>query len=402
VREYAELEQILRRAVPGASMREAVTSFIAHHGNKGFEPRTVTQCAGIFVKHQRANNISPQQIETLEKHFRRFERHFGNHKIHEIPTLEISNWLAAQTDERTGRLWNAKTRINNLGSLVSLSVFARDMLRAIPDVGKTEFQKVRRPKPDVRGEVEIYTAEEMEKLLRTALETDIDLIPALVLGGFQGLRPAEFHGESAKRPPLRWDALIWDDGILYITGQKIRSKANRPIPLQPVTEAWLRPFANCQGEIWKYKEAYNKKLYRLCERAGVRRIHDGLRHSYASYRIRPLKGNLPQLAEEMGNSPREIIRSYKRNVTDGEANAWFNVVPPVDYWEVVYTYIQKGVGRMRVNLQKAHFGCSAVNTDSQEIKADLGSLQDLEARGVEPLSSSHSTQTSTCLSGVKF
>src|SRR4029077_1978447 len=98
-----------------------------------------------------------QQIETLEKHFRRFERHFGNHKIHEIPTLEISNWLAAQTDERTGRLWNAKTRINNLGSLVSLSVFSRDMLRAIPDVGKPEFQKVRRPKPDVRGEVEIYT-----------------------------------------------------------------------------------------------------------------------------------------------------------------------------------------------------------------------------------------------------
>jgi hypothetical protein len=100
-----------------------------------------------------------------------------------------------------------------------------------------------------------------------------------------------------------------------------------------------------------------------------------------------LKGNLPQLAEEMGNSPREIIRSYKRNVTDGEANAWFNVVPPVDYWEVVYTYIQKGVGRMTVNLQKAHFGCSAVKADSQEINADLGSLQDLEARGVEPLSS---------------
>src|SRR5205823_804215 len=48
-----------------------------------------------------------------------------------------------------------------------------------------------------------------------------------------------------------------------------------------------------------------KKLYRLCARAGVRRIHDGQRHSYASYRIRPLKGNLPQLAEEMGNSPRE-------------------------------------------------------------------------------------------------
>ena len=77
--------------------------------------------------------------------------------------LDISDWLAAQTDQRTGRLWSAKTRINNLGSLVSLSLFARDALNAIPDVGKTEFQKVRRPRPDVRAEVEIYTPEEMEK-----------------------------------------------------------------------------------------------------------------------------------------------------------------------------------------------------------------------------------------------
>jgi hypothetical protein len=142
--------------------------------------------------------------------------------------LDISNWLAAQTDERNGRLWSGKTRINNLGSLVSLSLFARDALNAIPDVGKTEFQKVRRPKLDLRGEVEIYTPEQMEKHLTTALESDIDLIPGLVLGGFQGLRPAEFHAEGAKRPPLRWDALIWDDGILHITGQKIRSSIRLP------------------------------------------------------------------------------------------------------------------------------------------------------------------------------
>ena len=89
--------------------------------------------------------------------------------------------------------------------------------------------------------------DEMERRLMAALENDIDLIPALVLGGFGGLRPAEFHAERAKRPPLRWDALIWDDGILYITGQKIRSKPNRSIPLQAVAEAWLRPFANCSG-----------------------------------------------------------------------------------------------------------------------------------------------------------
>ena len=81
-------------------------------------------------------------------------------------------------------------------------------------------------------------------------------------------------------------------------------------------------------------------MLRLAKKAGVRRIYDGLRHSYASYRIRHLKGNLDQLAEEMGNSPREIIRSYKRNVTDAQANAWFDLMPPAHYWRP-YTIIYK-------------------------------------------------------------
>jgi len=383
VRDYAELEQMLRRAVPGSSMREAIVFFIAHHSSKKFEPRTVAECAEIFVKQQQVDNISPLQIETLQKHFRRFEKEFGNQKIHEIAMLDISTWLATQTDEKTGRLWKAKTRINNLGSLVSLSLFARDALKAIPDLGKTEFQKVRRPKPDLRDEVEIYTPDEMQRDLLTALETDIDLIPALALGGFQGLRPAEFHGEGVKRPRLGWDSLIWDDGILYVKGQKIRSKPNRVIPLHPVTEAWLRPFASCQGEIWKYREAYTKKLLRLRAKSGVKCIYDGLRHSYASYRIRHLKGNLDQLAEEMGNSPREIIKSYKRNVTDAEANAWFNILPPSDYWERVYSYIQNGVGRFAVGLEEREIPVPPVRCEG--FNAGLGPDRRLEARGVEPL-----------------
>ena len=142
------------------------------------------------------------------------------------------------------------------------------------------------------------------------------MIPALVIGGFQGLRPAEFHAEGARRPALKWEAFIWNDNILHITGQKVRSKANRDIPLHPVSRAWLEPFKERHGEIWKYKQANSKKLGALRVNAGVKSIYNGFRHSYASYRIRHLKGNLPELAQEMGNSPREIINSYKRNVTD--------------------------------------------------------------------------------------
>jgi hypothetical protein len=82
-------------------------------------------------------------------------------------------------------------------------------------------------------------------------------------------------------------------------------------------------------------KAYDDKMKTLFGRAGLDRRYDAFRHSYASYRIRQLRGNLAALAEEMGNSPAEIINSYKRNVTDVQAAAWFGLFPPPEYANMV-------------------------------------------------------------------
>jgi integrase len=331
VRVYSELEQLLRDKGDGATLREAVQFYISHHAHKRLVPTTVERCAEKFVASQRANNVSPIHIQTLEKHFRRFSRDYGTRKVHTLAASEIGEWISRQRDEASGSLWSVKTRTSNLGSLVSLSLFARDMLQAIPDLGKTEFQKVRRPKKEQRAAVDIYTPDEMMRLLLAAVETDLTLIAGLVVGGFQGLRPFEFHAENANRPPLDWKAVNWGDGFLHVTGQKIRSKATRDIPLHPVTRAWLEPLRESRGPMWTFKQSHTARMIALKKRASVPSIYDGLRHSYASYRIRHLKSNLPLLAAEMGNSPQELIDSYKRNVTDAEADAWFDLFPPKTY-----------------------------------------------------------------------
>jgi hypothetical protein len=115
----------------------------------------------------------------------------------------------------------------------------------------------------------------------------------------------------------------------------VRSKATRDIPLHSVSVEWLTPFKELSGPIWAYTKAYHEKVRSLCAKAGVQRRYDGFRHSYASYRIRQFKGDLAQLAEEMGNSPAEIIHSYKRNVTDKQADEWFAVKTPPHYREKI-------------------------------------------------------------------
>ena len=276
VRSYHELEQLLRKDGSGASLREAVTFYLAHHKKKKFKPLTVSVCAASFIAHQKANNISPAQIKTLEKHFRRFEENFGTRKIHEIDALEITNWLHGCADKKTNKKWCAKTKTSNLGSLVSLSLFAKDILHAIPEMGgKTEFQLVKRPKPDAKGEVEIYAPEELNTLLKSAIENDVDMIPIIVLGALEGLRPAEAHGEGVKGEKLTWEAFAWNDDVLWLTRQKVRSIPSRNIPIQEATKKWLSPFRDLKGEIWQHKQAHSKKLIALRKKAGVRSIRDG-------------------------------------------------------------------------------------------------------------------------------
>lgn len=334
VRTYSELEQLLRAEGNGATLREAVTFFLAHQHNRQFKPITFVESAEAFIDSQRANNISNIQIKTLQKHFRSFGENFGSRKIHEITALEVNKWLATRKSKKTHTAWSPKTRRSVRGSLVSLSLFAQNILRAIPDQGKTEFQKVGNPKPDNRPAVEIYTPNEFRSLLVAAIEYSIDLIPGLVLGGFEGLRPYEFHGEGLKRGCLGWDALNWNDSLVHVVGQKIRSKATRDIPFHNAAKKWLQPFRHLTGPMWLYKKAYEDKMNSLRKRAGVQSIHDGYRHSYASYRIRKLGQDLPQLAAEMGNSPTEILNSYKRNVTDVLANTWFSEIEPPSNYDV--------------------------------------------------------------------
>ena len=225
---YYELEQRLKMESENTSLWKAVDFYLAHHKTKKFTSHTVDDCREKFIQSRIINEISSSQVKNLKKHCGRFSKTFGKRNIHEIDAGEIQQWFDSQKDEKTGTSWQSKTKRNYKGSLVSMSLYARDTLKAIPSNNEeTEFQKVKVPKKQANQPVEIYTPQEMKKLLIKAIETDIDLIPILVLGGFMGLRPAEAHGQEADRDRLCWEHFVWRDKFLPVYGQKIKTKATR-------------------------------------------------------------------------------------------------------------------------------------------------------------------------------
>ena len=65
---------------------------------------------------------------------------------------------------------------------------------------------------------------------------------------------------------------------------------------------------------------------RAADAAGVRWRHNGLRHSFGTYRTAITK-SVPQVSLEMGNSVQMVKRHYQRPVPPKLAERWFAITP---------------------------------------------------------------------------
>jgi integrase len=143
-----------------------------------------------------------------------------------------------------------------------------------------------------------------------------------VLGGFAGLRTAELER-------VTWENLDLDGGHLTLSAKQAKNPSRRVLPLPPAAIAWLRTVPPGSGLIWTnpVPDSIHAAQKQCAEAAGVTWKKNGLRHSYASYRL-AIVGDPGRVAAELGNSQAMVHRHYKQLVKPKEAEAWFAILPP--------------------------------------------------------------------------
>ncbi len=175
-----------------------------------------------------------------------------------------------------------------------------------------------RPEKNGGGETEFYTPTEFRELLNAS---DGPLRAMVAIGGLAGLRTQE---------TLRLDWVdVWRiKGHIEITAGKSKTRQRRLVEVCRALVAWLAPYKTfTSGKVWAGAErTFQEHLFDLCERAGVKRKTNALRHSFCSYHF-ALHGNENLTAQQAGNSPAMIHAHYKGLVTKKEAKAWFAVKP---------------------------------------------------------------------------
>jgi len=141
----------------------------------------------------------------------------------------------------------------------------------------------------------------------------------LAIGAFSGLRDAEI-----KR--LDWSEVDQKRGHIEVKARKAKSARRRIVEMHSNLREWLRPYAGMTGVVvavnWRKKLDAVRKAARL-----ARWPNNGLRHSYASYRLAAIH-DAPRVASELGHtSPQMLYGVYRELVLPEESERYWKLVP---------------------------------------------------------------------------
>lgn len=254
-----------------------------------------------------SENKSRRYLDDIHYRLGIFCANFGARVAADVTTDEISKWLGGMKSAPQTKK-NYRTIVRSVFNYaVSLKACAENPVDGAFKPAKADTQ------------VGILKVNQAAALLSAAHDRP-EILPAIAIGLFGGVRDAEIHR-------LDWNDIDFESGFITITPKIAKKRARRLIELRPALRAWLEPHRQISGPIWPAGERGRILTEAVREAAGVTPWpHNALRHSFASYALAKWQ-NAASLALEMGNSAPVILEHYRELVLPRDAEAFWNLTP---------------------------------------------------------------------------
>jgi integrase len=196
----------------------------------------------------------------------------------------------------------------------------RGYLRENP-IARLDFREI------ANAEVEVFTPNQVERMLNFTLEHDLALLPFLVLGLFCGVRPA---GELEK---LAWASVhLTGRPEVEIPASVSKTKRRRFVDLSENALAWLEAYrlrgGVMEGRITSYRTQNLRNHRRVAqEAAGIERwIQQGMRHTFCSAWLAK-HHDINRLILMAGHSATVTWENYHRGMSQTEAEKFWAINP---------------------------------------------------------------------------
>jgi integrase len=305
-----------RLADYGKTINDASDYYLDHLERVRRCKTTVAELVAELLEAKRKDGRSKIYLADLRNRLKIFARDFGTQPVAAVTPGEISEWLRNVKG-------SPKTRANFRQNISVLFGYAADegMIDSNPVLRVKKPKLVDRPP-------EIFSVDELSALLNAAANVAPDVLPMLALGAFAGLRESEI-----KR--LHWSEIDLRRRFVEVKAEKAKTAKRRIVRIQSNLAQWLAPYGSMTGAV--VPENSRKKLDAVRKTAKLEHwSRNGLRHSFASYRL-AATNDAPRVAAELGHtSPQMLYSTYRELVLPEEAERYWKIAPqPAEAEKVV-------------------------------------------------------------------
>jgi integrase len=303
VSDYVEASKLL-----GGNRQRLIEAaqFFVQRNPSALPEKTVTDAVAELIQSKRALRASDRYVQDLQSRLSRFATSFQTN-VSTLTTPLIQRWLE-ELKLSPQSLKNYRTVLHLFFKFCSTRGY---VYRGFNPVAETESIRVR------PGDIEVFTPDEFAKLLSAA---ESEYRPCLALQGLAGLRSNEVER-------IEWSDIDLKTGIILISRGVAKTASRRTIPIGKALSLWLGKAKNRTGKVWP---GTHNQFYQLqCATASVAKVawkHNGLRHSYASYRF-ALVPDAGKVASELGHSAAILHKHYREMAKRTVAEEWFEVSP---------------------------------------------------------------------------
>ncbi|MFO1459341.1 MAG: site-specific integrase [Verrucomicrobiota bacterium] len=315
-----ELFAAAARKVGPHSVVPAATEYAKRHPASR-ERVPIAKAADDFYEMKAAKKVSDRHLSGIRSILGRFVQEHPGKAVSEFLTADIQRWLD-KLRISGGAPASAQTRKN---FAAVLGIFF-EWSRRRGTIAENPCRDLEKETAESDGDVEFWSPEEAEALLKAA---EPILAPSLAIALFAGVRSAEVCR-------LTWRAVDFDQGHIEIGKKGAKTRSRRLAPMTDNLRAWLLPYrGNPDAPIFtEHCDGFPKRTTEAAERAGVRRIANGARHSFITFRT-ALTGDVSRTALEAGNSPSVIFGHYRGLATAEQAKRYFGIQPTTEADNVI-------------------------------------------------------------------
>lgn len=303
-----EAAKCLEELAPtGRTLTEAVKFYLRHLAETE-RSVTVTEAVEELMEFKTGKGLSPRHAVNLRYFFKPLSEKFGGRKVSTLTRRELEAWLNARKLHPV----SYKSTIRHLSILFNHCV-------KMGTASENPVKDIQPPKV-APEEVGILTPGAMRALLDLVKGEHPDMLAAVALQGFAGLRRAEVRR-------LTWDAVNLAEGHITLAAGKAKTRNRRVIPISANLAAWLAPVRAESGPVVpKCFDPCAAELRRKLMKAGHGFPDNALRHSFVSYRLAE-SGDENRTANESGHAVAVLHAHYKGLVSAKTAAAWWGILP---------------------------------------------------------------------------